>query len=101
MPFKDINTFKYIFIHRHTHSFAGILAYILICVLAFPNRIHAQEATEFIEIPVSVTMKELGRVEISALIKDEILYLSVTDLFNFLKINNQLLQGLIPFRDLS
>ena len=60
----------------------------MIGIVVFPVKNHAQDTAELIEISVSVSLKELGSAEIPSLINDDTVYLSVTDLFNFLKIDN-------------
>ncbi len=57
--------------------------------------ITAQEEPLYDEIPVYIRLPYMGVSEIDALIKDEEVYLPVTDLFNFLKIRN------VPTDDLN
>lgn len=48
----------------------------------------AQDDRSYDEVPVTVILQRVGSQEISALIKQETAYLSVTEMFNFLKISN-------------
>lgn len=50
------------------------------------------------EISVFVTMRGIGSLELPAYINDGIIYLSVTDLFDFLRIKNQASPGLDTVR---
>lgn len=79
---------KFQFNQFYTNCFVRIVLCIVIGIVVFPVKNHAQDTTELIEISVSASMKEFGSAEIPALVNDETVYLSVTDLFNFLKINN-------------
>ena len=80
--------FKFQFNPFYTHCFVRIVHCIVIGIVVFPVINHAQHAAELIEISISANMKELGSAEIPSLINDDTVYLSVTDLFNFLKIDN-------------
>jgi len=61
----------------------------------FNTTLHAQEETEFDEILIYVEIPGFGGTEIPSAIKGNDLYLSVTDLFDFLKVRN------LPSRDLD
>ena len=53
-----------------------------------PVKIVAQELPEYDEIAIFLEIRRIGGIEIDAVIRDEELYLPVTDLFDFLKIRN-------------
>jgi cell division protein FtsN len=57
-------------------------------------RIFSQELPEYDEIAIFLDIPGIGGGEIDAVIRDEEVYLPVTDLFNFLKIRNIPSQGL-------
>ncbi len=57
-----------------------------LCLL--PVQIHAQDLPEYDEISIFLEIPRFGGIEIDAAIRDEELYLPVTDLFDFLKIRN-------------
>lgn len=59
----------------------------LLTILPY-GKLYSQDFPEFDEIPVFLNMQGLGGWEINALIKNEDLYLPVTELFDFLKIRN-------------
>lgn len=70
------------------------------CLLTFifllnAHIIFAQEEPVYDEIPVFLEVSRVGGFEITAVIKNDELYLPVTDLFNFLKIRN------VPSSDLE
>ncbi len=91
MQFKYIYLFKIQNTKWYIQSFVKIYnCFFIISILLFPVINQAQTTTELIEIPVSVSMKDFGRTEIPALIKENIIYLSITDMFVFLKINNHI-----------
>ena len=58
----------------------------LLCLL-LPLCSHSQEV-EYDEVPVTVNLQRVGSTEVAALIKNGTAYLSVTELFDFLKISN-------------
>ena len=62
----------------------------IVCfTLLFPCAAFAEEEPAFEEISVFLNVTGLGGKEIEALIKGEEAYLSVTDLFDYLKIKNR------------
>lgn len=67
----------------------------LLILLSFSDHgsLFSQELPEYDEIPVFLEIPGVGGGEIDALIKAEELYLSVTDLFDFLKIRNETSSG--------
>jgi hypothetical protein len=69
-------------------------AFILLLFFSGQPDLYSQELPEYDEIAVSLEIPGLGASEIDALIKSDILYLPVTDLFNFLKIKNEPSPGL-------
>jgi hypothetical protein len=56
---------------------------------ALANDNDNDEDPKFDETSIMVVLQGVGGAEIPALVKDEIAYLSITDVFNFLKIKNQ------------
>lgn len=65
-----------------------LFALFLLMSLTFNDPLLCQNLPEYDEISVSVEIPRLGGTEIDALIKDEELYLPVTNLFDFLRIRN-------------
>ena len=57
-------------------------------VTARVNSVQAQEATDFEEITVFLYIKQIGGTDIPAFVKGRDLYLPVTNIFTFLKIQN-------------
>lgn len=55
-------------------------------LLLFSNDANGQEDRDYEEIVVSLSVPRIGGADVSALVKDETLYLCVNDVFNFLKI---------------
>lgn len=67
----------------------GVLC-IASAIMATPDRCHAQSPGTAEELVVTVGMQELGNAEISAIICNQDVYLSVSDLFDFLQVKNTL-----------
>ncbi|MFN2337291.1 MAG: hypothetical protein ABR560_10000, partial [Bacteroidales bacterium] len=74
---------------------SGYHLFLFLILLQVGLPLTAQEEPLYDEIPVYIRLPYLGVSEIDALIKDEEVYLPVTDLFDFLKIRN------VPTDDLS
>ena len=70
--------------HRYLLICTGIIFFLTV----FTVRIHSQDLPEYDEISIFLNAPRTGGVEIDAVIRDNILYLPITDLFNFLKIRN-------------
>lgn len=82
---KIINLIKKL----HLQYFSLILVYV-ISNITYPCDIKAQGDNEFYEISVNLEMPGIGGTEIEAVIKGKDIYLSVNQLFDFIKINNTL-----------
>ena len=67
---------------------------ILLSICLYPMQIQAQDLPEYDEIAVFLEIPRVGGIEIDAAIRDEVLYLPVTNLFDFLKIRNTPSPGL-------
>jgi cell division protein FtsN len=64
-------------------------AYIFATLLCFPLLVSSQQKPEYFEIPLFFNVKGIGGTEVPALITDNNdIYLSVEDVFNFLRIRN-------------
>jgi len=61
---------------------------ILLFTLLSPLLSYAQKEPEYDEISVSFNVQGIGITEMPAVIRNEVVYLSITDVFNFLKIKN-------------
>ena len=59
---------------------------LLLLCLSIPQRGFSQYNPDFEELSVSLNVANYGATEIPAIIKNEALYLSVTELFDFIKI---------------
>jgi len=66
---------------------------ILLFTLLSPVLSYAQKEPEYDEISVSFNVQGIGITEMPAVIRNEVVYLSITDVFNFLKIKNNPSQG--------
>ena len=60
----------------------------LFLLLLIPNNISAQEDLGYDEILIDIEVPRLGRTELVSVIREETLYLPVSDLFDFLKLRN-------------
>ena len=60
----------------------------MVLLFSFPKTVLANNEAEYDTIPVFVNVQNVGGEEIPAIIKDQVVYLSVTDVFDFLKIKN-------------
>lgn len=71
-----------------------VVTFILILILFSPYITYAQDdGSEYDEISVFLSVPRIGGAEVTALLKNEDLYLSITDVFNFLRIKNDLSPG--------
>ena len=71
---------------------SGYLLLIILGLFIFGSPLaNAQDETLYDEISVYVKLPHIGVGEIDALIRDEDVYLSVTGLFDFIKIRNFIL----------
>ena len=78
------NNFK----HTNTEKQKGSMLLVALLCLLLPLMSLAQDVTEYDEVPVTVNLLRVGSMDVSALIKQEKAYLSITELFHFLKIDN-------------
>jgi cell division protein FtsN len=62
--------------------------FLLFFFILIPFNLFSQEQTDYDEISVFLEVPRIGGTEIVSVIKGDILYLPVTDLFDFLKIKN-------------
>ncbi|MBG0859116.1 MAG: SPOR domain-containing protein [Bacteroidales bacterium] len=67
---------------------------IFLLLLLHPLQVHSQNLPEYDEIAIFLEIPRVGGIEIDAAIRDEEVYLPVTDLFDFLKIRNTPSPGL-------
>jgi hypothetical protein len=67
-----------------------VVAVLLLCT----QRSWANDEPAYDEITIYVTMQGVGSVEIPAVIRDEVVYLAVANVFDFLKIRNTLSPGM-------
>lgn len=70
-----------------------ILQSLYLFFYSFPERISAQDEPEYDEITVFFSVPRIGGADLPAVIRDEVLYLSVTDVFSFLKIKTTYTSG--------
>lgn len=61
----------------------------IVLAILFPYLSNADDESAFDEISVYLNVAGLGGKEVEAVIKDEEVYLSIPDVFNYLKIKNQ------------
>lgn len=90
---SNINPYDVVsaFISRYRYVAAAV---ILLHMLLAPVFTRANEEPGYDEINIYVHVSQVGGLEIPAVIKGEELYLSITDIFNFLKIRNTLSYGM-------
>lgn len=65
-----------------------VVPFIVLLMTLIPARSIAQDEPEYDEISVFFNVPRIGSTDLPAVIRDEVLYLPVTDLFDFLKIRN-------------
>ncbi len=75
-------------IHLIKGSYCKFCSLLVVSLLLFTSRLSAQQEQDYDEVNVFLSLPKIGGAELPALIYDEKLYLSITDLFNFLKIKN-------------
>ncbi len=66
--------------------YAFIVLWLIIVI--FPQQVSSQEEPDFEEISVFLFIRQVGSAEMPAYLRGEVLYLPVTDVFSFLKIQN-------------
>jgi hypothetical protein len=69
-------------------TFCRIAVSFLLLILLSPMLSYAQKEPEYDEISVSFEVQGIGITEMPAVIRDEVVYLSITNVFDFLKIKN-------------
>jgi cell division protein FtsN len=80
---------------RRRHNSSNIFAFfVLLFVISIPGRLSGQETGGYDEIPVYVEVPRLGGTDLTAVIKGNVIYLPITDLFDFIKIKNVPAPGL-------
>ncbi len=79
------------YLHGVLISYIG--AVLVLIALIVPFRGYAQQEDAYDEVSVFFNVPRVGGADIPAVIKDEVLYLPVTDVFDFLKIKNTLSPG--------
>ncbi len=67
-------------------GFSVLFTLLITLSLLFSNEANCQEKSDYEEIVVSLSVPRIGGADVSALVKDETLYLCLNDVFNFLKI---------------
>ncbi|AGY54763.1 Sporulation Domain-Containing Protein [Bacteroidales bacterium CF] len=67
-------------------GFSVLFALLTMLSLLFSKEATCQESADYEEIIVSFSVPRIGGADVSALVKDETLYLCINDVFNFLKI---------------
>jgi len=83
-----LNSYKDLFFYTKS-----ILVFCILLVFYLPFPVIAQE-TDYDEISVFFNVQRFGGTEFTAVIRNENVYLPVTDIFNFLKIKNTISQDL-------
>ena len=66
----------------------GRVLWFFLCFLLCSIRVYSQELSDYEETSVSLKIPKIGVVEAPAYVRNELLYLPVTDVFTFLKIQN-------------
>ncbi|NEW82365.1 MAG: hypothetical protein GZ094_08375, partial [Mariniphaga sp.] len=69
-------------------GFLTFSAYLLVLLTTIPSVGYAQNEPEYDEISVFFNVQKVGGADLSAVIRDETVYLPVVDIFSFLKIKN-------------
>ncbi|MBN1107611.1 MAG: SPOR domain-containing protein, partial [Bacteroidales bacterium] len=75
-------------------SVAGRILIMIVLLLFLPDFLKGQEEPEYDEISILLEVKGIGALDIPAVIRNEDLYLPITDLFDFLRIKNVPASGL-------
>ena len=76
-------------LQRQRVAVCRIAVSILLFTLLSPVLSYAQKEPEYYEISVSFNVQGIGITEMPAVIRDEMVYLPITDVFDFLKIKKQ------------
>jgi len=70
----------------------GIFNRLLLFLLLFPASVNAQQLN-YDEVSITANVARVGNTELSALVNDEELFLSVKDVFDYLKVKNSFTPG--------
>ena len=80
--------------YRHIYNIRRFSACLLLFIVFLPYLGIAQNEPEYDEISVFFNVQRFGGTDITALIKNETVYLPITDVFTFLKIKNNVTSNL-------
>src|SRR5437867_3550282 len=75
--------------HRNIAALAGVAVCLLLSLFS-PQTGFARNDVDYDEISIFINVQGVGSVEVPAVIRNEVAYLAVADVFNFLKIKNTL-----------
>ena len=84
----EISLLFAIYLRRQKIAVCRIALTILLFTLLLPKLSYAQKEPEYYEISVSLNVQGIGITEMPVAIRGEVLYLPITDVFDFLKIKN-------------
>lgn len=69
------------------------VVFLLLLTIILPLSSRAQDDVDYEEISIFLTVQRVGSIEIPAVISNDKVYLPITDVFDFLKIRNQVSSG--------
>jgi hypothetical protein len=75
---------------KHIAAFFRIVAFLSVCFITFPDKGFAQSAADFELVSITLNIEGLGETEMPVAIKNDELYLSITSLFDFLRVGYNL-----------
>ena len=79
--------------HKEYDSFLSVLLLMILSAFLSITNLKAQDSEDYDEVNIFFSMPKIGGAEIPALIRDNDVYLSVTDVFSFLRIKNNSTPG--------
>lgn len=79
--------------HKKIDSFLRVLSLLILSAFLSITNLKAQDSEDYDEVNIFFSMPKIGGAEIPALIRDNDVYLSVTDVFSFLRIKNNSTPG--------
>ena len=90
MEFIKVNNILIPSLKLQLNSSFKLVCLFIVCSTIFSNKIYCQENLDFDEISVSLNVQKIGTVEMGVVIRDQVAYLPVKDILDFIKIRNTL-----------
>ena len=90
MEFIKVNNILIPSLKLQLNSSFKLVCLFIVCSTIFSNKTYCQENLDYDEISVSLNVQKIGTVEMGVVIRDQVAYLPVKDILDFIKIRNTL-----------